>query len=206
MKTEKQFSEHFTNALLSFFWNFFVYFLFILPFDLWQKAVIRLSEQKEKGSLEIKKINSSWPFLSFLKSFLIEFIFDGLIFFSYIIGIVMAIMNIINNDGEVSTSALIIIGSYYHPVALSVIRDIFQILILPFRKLINWFNKPPQYLDLNFVNKYLSVNEESVKEAETSLKQKKESEKTSDGNSNLLIHKDTEDKNVSPLIIDDNDL
>ncbi|MBG0780794.1 MAG: toxin-antitoxin system YwqK family antitoxin [Bacteroidales bacterium] len=71
---EKKFTDQIVSALLHFLYNFFVYFIFIVPFDLWKKATIRLANQKEKGGLNISKITSLWPFLSFLKAFILFFL------------------------------------------------------------------------------------------------------------------------------------
>ena len=67
---EKKLTDQIVSALIHFLYNFFVYFIFIVPFDLWKKATIRLANQKDKGGLNISKITSLWPFLSFLKAFI----------------------------------------------------------------------------------------------------------------------------------------
>ena len=56
--SEKKLSDQVTSALVHFLYNFIIYFIFIVPFDLWKKATIRLADQREKGGLEISKINS----------------------------------------------------------------------------------------------------------------------------------------------------
>lgn len=151
MEDQKSFKDHLVNSLIHFLYNFFVYFLFILPFDLWKKATIRLSNQREKGALNISKISSLWPFLAFLKAFLLEFLFDGLIFIGYFIGAIFSIFTLIQTG--FMGFASILVGTYYSPIFLSLLRDLMQLLILPFRKFLSWASKPSQYLDLRINNK-----------------------------------------------------
>ena len=137
-----------------------IYFLFVIPFDLWRKAIIRLAKQKRDRSLRIMGIKTEWPFLSFIKRFIFEFLFDFLIFLSYFVGLIIAIISYIKWLSDLHhihpnffEYILVLLGFlvpiYYFPVTISIIRDLFQILLLPIRKLISWFHKPAQYLDLN---------------------------------------------------------
>ena len=151
--SEKKFTDQIVAALLHFLYNFFVYFLFLTPLDLWKKATVRLAEQREKSTLNITKIIGLWPFLSFLKAFILEFLIDGLIFFSYFIGPIVAIFYMIKGGGEFSGLVIILIGTYYYPVGFSLIRDFLQLMILPFRKFLSWASKPAQYMDLEIKNK-----------------------------------------------------
>jgi hypothetical protein len=48
---------------------------------------------------------------------------------------------------------LILIGSYYAPLGLSLLRDIVQLSILPLKKFLSWAKKPAQYMDLKIENK-----------------------------------------------------
>ena len=91
----KNFKQSFVPAIAHVFGSL-LYIIFIFPFDIWKRAAINLAEQKANGSLRISKINSPWPFLSFLKALLFEFIFDMLSFLSYFIGIGVAIYTLID--------------------------------------------------------------------------------------------------------------
>jgi len=145
------FQEKFGAALLQVLYKLFVYFLFIVPFDLWVRAMNNLAKQKESGSLSINSINSAWSFLSFLKRFFFEFLFDAFIFLSYFIGIIAALFMLYSQGFQVFAGALVI--TYYVPVILSFYKDIFIILLLPFAKFISWASKPAQYMDLEIKNK-----------------------------------------------------
>ncbi len=152
MENQKSFKDHIVNSLLHFLYYFFVYFIFITPFSLWQKATIRLSEQREIGTLNISKITSLWPFLSFLKAFLLEFLIDGFIFIGYFVGLIFALYTFIKT-GEFMAFVSVLAGTYFSPILLSLTRDLLQLLILPFRKFLSWANKPAQYMDLKIENK-----------------------------------------------------
>lgn len=152
MNEQKKLTEQIVSALLHFLYNFFIYFIFIVPFDLWRKATIRLANQKENGGLNISKITSLWPFLSFLKSFLLDFLIDGIIFILYVLGIIIGIVMWVQS-GEFMSFVGAIVGVYFSPIGLSLLRDLLQLLVLPFRKFLNWVYKPAQYMDLEIKNK-----------------------------------------------------
>ena len=129
-----------------------VYFLFIVPLDIWIKAVERLAIQKKNGSLRIASINSPWPFLSWLKALMLEFAFDFAIFICYFIGPLVAIYMLFAGGGFFGFLTTLV-GFYYYPVFINAFRDIFQLAILPIRKFISWCRKPAQYLDLKVEKK-----------------------------------------------------
>lgn len=144
--------ENFLPALLHVLYNLFVYYLFVMPLHLWMNGVNRLAAQKEGGALTLTKIQSSWPFLSFMKAFLLEFLFDAFIMLSYIVGPLIAIYAVIS-DGEMDGFPQIIIMSYYAPLYITIFRDVFALAVLPFKKFISWVKKPAQHMDLTIENK-----------------------------------------------------
>lgn len=150
--SEKKLTEQIASALIHFLYNFFIYFIFIVPFDLWRKATVRLSNQREGGGLDISRITSLWPFISFLKAFILDFLIDGIIFMTYIIAPIVGIIMWIST-GEFLAFLAAIGGSYFSPIGLSFLRDFLQLLILPLKKFISWTSKPAQYMDLEIKNK-----------------------------------------------------
>ena len=149
---EKKLTDQIISASIHFAYNFFIYFLLIVPFDLWKKATIRLANQKENGTLNIGKSTSTWPFLSFMKAFILEFLIDGIIFISYPLGFILAIkVGIDIKSAEAIFGALVF--AYYYPVILSLFRDFMQLSILPFKKFLSWVSKPAQYMDIEIKNK-----------------------------------------------------
>lgn len=174
MENQQSFKDHFINALVSFLYNFFIYFLFIVPFDLWKKAVIRISLQRQLGKLNISKISSLWPFLSFLKTFFFEFLFDGFIFISWFVGVLGAFYAYTETE-KIETFAFVLVGTYYFPIGFSLIRDLLQLLILPLKKFIDWCRKPAQYMDFTLLNRtvenahinYSVTQDKNLKEKKT---------------------------------------
>jgi hypothetical protein len=130
-----------------------IYFLFIIPFDLWVKALERLAAQRANGSLEIGTINSPWPFITFMKNLLLEFLFDFFTLLSYVIGVFVAFYTLFDEGFGEFIGALV--ATYYTPVFYAIARDFFQLFILQFRKLLSWLRKPAQYYDLNVQKKEL---------------------------------------------------
>lgn len=106
---------------------------------------------KENGRMDLNKMTSEWPFLSFLKVFFLEFLFDAISFSSYLIGFLIAIYGWIDS-GEFSMFIGVLLMTYNIPVTIMLTRDMFKILILPFRKYLSWAAKPAQELDLNIKN------------------------------------------------------
>ena len=149
---EEKLSAQIISALKYFLYKFFVYFVFIVPFDLWKKSTKRLVTQKESGRLDISRINSLWPFLSFLKAFILEFFIDGISFISYILAPIIGIISWLNT-GEFYLFPVSLAAIYFTPLAMSIIRDILQLLTLPFKKFLSWAAKPAQYMDLEIKNK-----------------------------------------------------
>ena len=149
---ENKLPKQIVSALTHFLYNFFVYFIFIVPFDLWKKATIRLANQKENGALNISKIKSPWPFLSFLKTFILDFLIDGVIFMLYVLGLFIGIAAWVQSGSFFSFIATIAV-LYFSPIILSVLRDYLQLLVLPFKKFLSWASKPAQYMDLEIKNK-----------------------------------------------------
>lgn len=142
---EKSFISQLADAALHFLYRI-VYFLFIMPFDLWRKAVSRLSKQRQEKSLDITKIETQWPFLSFIKRFTLDFFIDGLIF---IVPLLMIIILIVGCMDDFLMGMFLFIGSYFVlPIGFSLMRDFLTLAILPFRKFLSWVSKPAQYVDI----------------------------------------------------------
>ena len=137
--------------------------LLLLPFSLWVKAITRLADQKERGFLNLANITSLWPFFSFCKRLLIDFIFDAVSFLAYPLGALFAfIMMIVGftelNEfytvGDVFTEFVVtLISVYVYPIFMALAHDGLELSLLPIRKLIDWFRKPAQQLDIDLKNR-----------------------------------------------------
>ena len=125
--------------------------ILLLPYNLYCKSIERLIETKESSALSIEKSSSNWPFLSFLKRLLLEFLLDAITLLVYPIGIIVFVAVVIQESFFEGFGSLL--GAYIAPVILSIYRDLFQIFILPIRKYIDWAKKPAQHLNLDIKNK-----------------------------------------------------
>ena len=146
---EKKFSERLIAALIQLLLG--IWYIIKLPYSLWVKSMNNLVAAKENGRMDLNKMTSEWPFLSFLKVFFLEFLFDAISFSSYLIGFLFAIYSWIDS-GEFAMFIGGLLMTYNIPVTIMLTRDMFKILILPFRKYLSWAAKPAQELDLNIKN------------------------------------------------------
>lgn len=139
-------------------------FIFLLPFNLWLKAASKLAEQRKNNNLEYQEADGLWPFLTYIKQFAFGFGFDAAIFLSYFIGIILAIIfwfiSMLSAEhlfpgliDGFQTAITIIIYAYMAPIYISLLRDIIQILLIPFRKFLSWGSKPAQHTELEIKNK-----------------------------------------------------
>ncbi|HCP40627.1 MAG TPA: hypothetical protein DIT65_02435 [Cryomorphaceae bacterium] len=124
--------------------------ILLVPYNLYCKSIERLIETKESSALSIQKSESNWPFLSFLKRLLLEFLLDAFTLLVYPLAII--VFSVVIFQDSFLEGLAILFGSYIAPVILSIARDLVQILILPFKKYIDWAKKPAQHLNLDIKN------------------------------------------------------
>ena len=84
------FKKHFVNASLGALYYLIVYIPFILPFKIWGKAATRISLLWENKSLIYSEQEKSYPLHLFLFYYIINFIFDAIIFLAWPVGLVLA--------------------------------------------------------------------------------------------------------------------
>lgn len=145
-----------------------VLYILRLPFDLWIKAITRLAQQNNNEFMKLSSITGPWPFFSFIKRLCFEFIFDAVAVLSYPLGALLAIYYFFDNlitpiaNGFFSIDLigvvfLSFIGElifiYTIPIYMAGIHDLLQFIMLPIRKLISWFRKPAQQLDIDVKNR-----------------------------------------------------
>jgi hypothetical protein len=126
--------------------------ILLIPYKLYCKSIERLIETKERSTLSIDKSSSNWPFLSFLKRLLLEFLLDAITLLVYPLGVIVFVAALIQDSSSLEALGSLLVV-YILPVTLSIWRDLFQIFILPFRKYIDWAKKPAQHLNLDIKNK-----------------------------------------------------
>lgn len=154
----QQLGANIVSALVYFFKSL-VYILFICPFEFWAAATNRLASDHKACSLDILKYTSRWPYLSFCKKVIFEFLIDGAIFISYFAGTIIAfgalVYGLVKFDYPGQTFLLflgILILTYYSPLGISFFRDLLTLFLLPFYKFLSWVAKPAQQLDIDMHN------------------------------------------------------
>ncbi len=148
----RPFSKQLVDALIQVFYPIF-YFLFLLPYGLWKNAIVRMSNQKQSHALDVTNIKSEWPFLSWLKRFVFEFLFDALIVIWWLIGFILFA---INGGFKAEFIGILIglYGVYFAPITISIMRDCATLfVILPIRWLISFLRRPAKTYDLTHVGK-----------------------------------------------------
>lgn len=157
---KEEFVKQLVDACIHLIYRF-VYFLFILPFDIWKKAIIRLSKQRKEKSLDLIAIKSEFPFLSWLKRFIFDFLIDGLTAIIWIIGFIFTIVIMFVGSGEFDMDSVflnillflvMLYNVYWMPVYLAIIRDMLTIcVVMPLRWLVSFFRRPAKTYDLTHV-------------------------------------------------------
>lgn len=132
--------------------------LLLIPYNLWIKSMERLVAQKESGMLDLSKITGLWPLFSYLKRLCLEFFLDAISFLAYPVGLIYAFYCFFSTVGDSFELASVefigvVIGTYMYPMLMSLLRDSIQFCLLPIAKLIDWFKKPAQYLEIDQNNK-----------------------------------------------------
>lgn len=129
--------------------------VFVLPLSLWIKSTSKLVAQKQEAALDMNKIDSPWPFFSWVKRWIIDFFFDALAFVSYPLGVIIALITFISTliyaeEFGLATGSFIIsiVSTYFAPLFISYLHDCTVMALLPIKKIIDWFKKPAQYLEL----------------------------------------------------------
>lgn len=154
---QDQFGKQIVDALLHFLYRI-VYFLFILPYGLWKNAVIRMSKQRQNNALDVTTIKTDYPFFSWFKRFLFEFLFDGLILISWVIGFISFIVFMVKMGSAFSylgfwRSLWLILVSLYSaycgPLLVTIIRDLTTIcVVMPMRWVLSFWRRPAKTYDL----------------------------------------------------------
>lgn len=136
-------SNAFIHALLS-----ILKLVFLTPYNIWMKSASSLEKQMKEKSLDLKNISGIWSILSFIKRVLLDFIFDAAVLLVFPVGIVLAFVDLFNVGFEPFLIGLIL-TYFVCPWIISLMHDLTKIAIMPVRKLIDWFAKPAQYLEIN---------------------------------------------------------
>lgn len=122
-------------------------FVFSTPYKLWAKSAESLVEQKNQNALDLRAITGFWPFITYLKRLIFDFGFDAAIFLVYPFGLVAALIETVRS-GQFEAFIVIVLACYFVPVGIAIVRDLCVVSLLPIRKLMDWFAKPAQWLEI----------------------------------------------------------
>lgn len=128
----------------------------VLPLNLWVKSATNLVAQKKSEALDLQKIQSPWPYFSWVKRWILDFGFDAVTFLSYPLGALYWISlwfdSSIYNSYVFGYAFLGLITSlifiYLFPLIISFMHDCLIFILLPINKLIDWLKKPAQYIEV----------------------------------------------------------
>lgn len=122
-------------------------FVVSTPYKLWAKSAESLVEQKNQNALDLRAITGFWPFITYLKRLIFDFLFDASIFLVYPFGLVAALIETVRS-GQFEAFIVIVLVCYVVPVGIAIVRDLCVVALLPIRKLMDWFAKPAQWLEI----------------------------------------------------------
>lgn len=137
-----------------------VYFLFILPFDIWKKAVVRMYNQKKSKSLDADKIRHEVPFFVWIKRYVFDFLLDGIAIISWLFSLIVVIAFFKNIGTEAHSfngflnyffGSLIVptFLVYWLPVTIALLRDAITLfIIMPTRWIFSFLRRPAKTYDL----------------------------------------------------------
>lgn len=137
-KTENfSFSQHFVKALIGALYYLILYIPFILPYNIWGKAATRLSHVWESKSLAYDENNGTYPLHNFYLKYVVNFIFDALMFLIWPIGLIITIKMRIDNEGMEIVDVLIMLFTWYiYVIAIRVMKEIVFFIL---NTLVSWF-------------------------------------------------------------------
>ena len=126
--------------------------LVVAPCKFWAKSVDNLCAMKQDSYLDPRKLESELPFFAFIKRWAIDALSAFVSFLSYPVGIIVAIVSLINSGFEDFIEYLLFF--YILPLLVWLLVDIIEIVfVMPIAKLISWLSKPAEHLDLTITNK-----------------------------------------------------
>ena len=145
IEVQQDFNQKLVSVIGYFFYRL-IYFIFVLPFDLWKKAVVRLYNQRERHMLDANTIHHEVPFFVWLKRFFFDFVLDGIAAMGWFIGALFAIIMAIKTKS--AEWLLLIFCVYYIPVSMAITRDHLTLMVvLPIRWLLTFYRRPAKTYD-----------------------------------------------------------
>lgn len=92
------FGSHALKALMAAGYYLLLYIPFILPYIIWGKAATRLSLVWESKSMAYNENDKIYPLHTFIVMYFIYFIFDAVIFLSWILGFLLITKDLVTSE------------------------------------------------------------------------------------------------------------
>jgi hypothetical protein len=120
------FGSHALKALMASGYYLLLYIPFILPYIIWGKAATRLSLFWDSKSIAYNENDKTYPLHSFIVMYYIYFLFDALIFLSWILGFLFAIYTMTQ---EVSEGLMVLIVVYLCVIGIKAAKEVFYFIL-----------------------------------------------------------------------------
>ena len=147
--------EHLANAALGALYYLIVYIPFILPFHIWGKAATRISLLWEHKSIQYNENKGDYPLYLFYFHYIINFIFDALMFLVWPIGLIVATYNYIDALEYANLYDVYILELFTYYFSVISIRLAKETLFFVLNYLIKWLFSVLKNIGLLIKNMWL---------------------------------------------------
>ena len=120
------FGSHALKALMAAGYYLLLYIPFILPYIIWGKAATRLALFWDSKSIAYNENDKIYPLHTFIVMYYIYFIFDAVIFLSWILGLLFALYSMTE---EVSAGLMVLIGAYVSVIGIKAAKEVFYFIL-----------------------------------------------------------------------------
>ena len=120
------FGSHALKALMAAGYYLLLYIPFILPYIIWGKAATRLALFWDSKSIAYNENDKIYPLHTFIVMYYIYFIFDAVIFLSWILGLLFALFSMTQ---EVSAGLMVLIGAYVSVIGIKAAKEVFYFIL-----------------------------------------------------------------------------
>ncbi len=120
------FGSHALKALMAAGYYLLLYIPFILPYIIWGKAATRLALFWDSKSIAYNENDKIYPLHTFIVMYYIYFIFDAVIFLSWVLGLLFALYSMTE---EVSAGLMVLIGAYVSVIGIKASKEVFYFIL-----------------------------------------------------------------------------
>jgi len=120
------FGSHALKALMAAGYYLLLYIPFILPYYIWGKAATRLALVWDSKSIAYNENDKIYPLHTFIVMYYIYFVFDAVIFLSWILGLLFALFSMTQ---EVSAGLMVLIGAYASVIGIKAAKEVFYFIL-----------------------------------------------------------------------------